>query len=69
MNDPKYVATVGCEYVEAADTLEALLALVRDLMSPDVVENVAIWADGKALVCVVTGDGAVTWLRPLTSAA
>jgi hypothetical protein len=58
MNEPRYVALVGAEFVASADTLDALLSLVRDLHSPDAGENVACW-DGCKLLCVMRPDGSL----------
>jgi hypothetical protein len=67
-----YVALVGAEFVEAADSLPDLLALLAEVLDPDVDEDVAVWHGGR-LVVVLHPDGSQTWLRsecrPATPAA
>lgn len=55
---PRYIATSGLngEYVESADSLSELLAILRELVSPDVAEDVAVWRE-DALAAVVLADG------------
>ena len=63
MNPASYVALVGTEYVESADTLDALLAALAENHDPTVNEDVAVWHCGR-IVLVVHPDNSWTWLQP-----
>jgi hypothetical protein len=57
---PRFVAYSGPDtYVDAADDLEELLAILRQLADPDEPEDVAVWENDCRLVAVVLGDGHV----------
>jgi hypothetical protein len=58
-----FVALTAEEYVEAAAELPRLLALLEEVRSPDVDEDLAVW-HGARLVVVQHPDGRLTWLRP-----
>jgi hypothetical protein len=63
MNATPYVAYVGREYVESADGLDELLALLDAIADPSVPEDVAVWHGGR-LAVVVRPDGSRVWVRP-----
>jgi hypothetical protein len=63
MNATNFVALVGREYVESADGLDELLALLDAIADPTVPEDVAVWRGGR-LVVVVRPDGSRVWVRP-----
>ncbi|HEX5273544.1 MAG TPA: hypothetical protein VFW33_23775 [Gemmataceae bacterium] len=63
MSPSPYVALVGREYVEGANSLAELLALLAEIVEPAVNEDVAVW-HGARLVVVFHPGGSQTWLRP-----
>jgi hypothetical protein len=54
-----FIALVGAEVVEQADTLEELLAILRDILDDVGTEDVAVW-QGPCLLLVLHADGRVT---------
>jgi hypothetical protein len=58
-----YVAAIGNEVLETADTLEQLLALVRLDLEPEADEDVCLWR-GPKVVAVLHSDGTLTVPRP-----
>jgi hypothetical protein len=57
---PKFVAYAQVDsYVESSDDLQQLLSILRGLHSPDVPEDVTVWADDNRLVAVMLSDGRI----------
>ncbi len=54
-----FLALVGAEIVEQADTLDDLLAILRDILDDVGTEDVAVW-QGPCLLLVLHADGRVT---------
>lgn len=55
---PRYVALVGDSYVEADESLEALIAVVvKDGRGTD--EDAVVWEDWKRVAAVILADGTV----------
>jgi hypothetical protein len=54
-----FIALVGSEIVEQADTLDELLAILRDILDDTGPEDVAVW-QGPCLLLVLHADGRVT---------
>lgn len=69
MNEPRFLAYVAGDFVAAADSIDVLLNLVRDLHDVQTGEDVCCWQDGRELVCVVRGNGETVWLQTLHTAA
>ncbi len=54
-----YVALVGSEFVESADTRDELLAVLEEILDDKGAEDVCVW-HGLRVVLILHADGRVT---------
>jgi hypothetical protein len=54
-----FVALVGAELVESADTLDELLATLREILDEKGTEDVVVWR-GRRVVLIFRADGRVS---------
>jgi hypothetical protein len=63
VNSSTFTALVGREFVEVADDLDALLAILAEIHDVIVNEEIAVWRGGH-LIVVIRPAGSRLWIRP-----